>query len=71
MAEKNDKAGLGKIEPYLPVYARGGNKLLRYEERKFTCRAGKRGIERVAIFQDKNRAVQEMTAQVIWLDPLC
>ncbi|WP_146187203.1 hypothetical protein [Novimethylophilus kurashikiensis] len=57
-----------KIEPYLPVYARGANKLLRYEERPFVCRAGKRGIERVAIFLDKNKTVQVMTAQVIWLD---
>lgn len=70
MVGGNEKAGLGKIEPYLPVYARGSNKLLRYEDRPFTCRAGKRGIERVAIFQDKNKSEQEMTAQVIWLDPL-
>lgn len=57
-----------KVEPYLPVYARAPNRLLRYEERPFVCNAGYNGIERVAIFTDKNKKEQEMTAQVIWLD---
>jgi hypothetical protein len=55
---------------YIPIYARAPNKLLRYEERPFTCKAGKRGIERVAIFLDKNKKEQEMTAHIIWIDKL-
>lgn len=57
-----------KIEPYIPIYCRSPNKLVRYDERPFVCGAGYNGIERVAIFQDRNGKVQEMTAQVIWLD---
>jgi hypothetical protein len=57
-----------KIVPFYPIYARAPNKLLRYEERPFTCKPNKRGIERVAIFQDSKKNIQEMTAQVIWLE---
>lgn len=57
-----------KIVPHYPIYCKAPNKLLRYEERPFTCQAGHRGIERVAIFTDKNKNIQEMTAQVIWVD---
>ena len=57
-----------KIEPYIPIYARAPNKLLRYEERPFVCQAGHHGIDRVAIFKDRNGKEQEMTAQVIWRD---
>ena len=54
------------IIPFIPVYARAPNKLLRYEERPFICRAGHKGVERMAIFIDRNGKQQEMTAQVIW-----
>jgi hypothetical protein len=59
----NDKKFNERVTPYLPVYARPPNKLLRYEERPFWG-----GICRYAIFTDKNGKQQEMTAQVIWKD---
>lgn len=59
---------MSKIEPYIPVYAKAPNKLLRYEERPFVCQAGYHGIERVAIFIDRSNKQHEMTAQVIWRD---
>jgi hypothetical protein len=66
----DSKPQSNKIIPYIPVYARAPNKLVRYEERPFVCKAGNRGIERVAIFTDKNGKQQEMTAHIVWLDPL-
>lgn len=51
---------------YIPVYARAPNKLLRYEERPFRLPNGMSGIERMAIFVDRNNKQHEMTAQVIW-----
>jgi site-specific recombinase XerD len=57
-----------KIEPFIPIYARAPNKLIRYKERPFVCQAGNHGIERVAIFTDRSGKQQEMTAQVIWKD---
>ena len=57
-----------KVEPYIPIYAKAPNKLLRYEERPFVCQAGHHGIERVAIFVDRSNKQHEMTAQVIWKD---
>lgn len=62
MTEKSNQ----KTQVYLPVYARAPNKLLRYEERPFQLPNGLKGIERFAIFLDKNKNQQEMTAQVIW-----
>lgn len=63
MAEK-----IQKIEPFIPVYARAPNKLVRYELRPFVCRAGHKAMVRVAIFTDRNGKQQEMDAQVIWED---
>lgn len=55
---------------YIPVYCRPPNKLVRYEEIKFTCKAGYPGIERMAVFLDKNGKEQRTTAQIIWLKEL-
>lgn len=44
---------LRKIVPFIPVYARAPNKLTRYEERPFVCRAGHHGIERIGIISNK------------------
>lgn len=55
-----------KIVPFIPIYARAPNKLVRYEERSFVCHAGHKGIVRVAIFNDRSGKQQEMDAQVIW-----
>ena len=55
--------------PYLPIYHRSPNKILRYELRKFevvTCIKVLAGVERIAIFLDKNGKQQEMSAQVMW-----
>jgi hypothetical protein len=60
---------LKHIIPHIPIYHRKPNKFLRYEERPFTvygCIETLHGIERVAIFLDKNNNQQEMSAQVIW-----
>jgi len=60
-------------EVYISVWNRPPNKLVRYEERPFTLPANaygtiKSGIERFAIYKDKNGEKQEMQASVKWLD---
>jgi hypothetical protein len=62
---------LKHIIPHIPIYHSKPNKFLRYEERPFQCITCIRtidGIERVAIFLDKNGKQQEMTAQIIWIN---
>jgi len=54
------------MKPYIPVYCRPPNKLLRYESRRFSDGAGHAGRQRVAVFLDKKKRQCEMTAQVIW-----
>lgn len=53
-------------KPYLPVYVRSPNKLIKYEERFFNDKRGHSGIVNVAIFKDKNGNIQEMDAHVKW-----
>lgn len=55
------------VEPFFPIWKRPPNKLLRYEDRRFTCGAYE-GVKRVAIFQDRNGNEREEIAQVIWDD---
>lgn len=60
-------------EVYIPVWNRPPNKLVRYEERPFTLPANaygkiKSGIEKFAIFKDKNGKDQEMQAFIRWVD---
>lgn len=54
------------IKPYIPVYCRPPNKLIRYEMRPFDDGAGHTGMLRVAIFLDKKKHHREMVAQVRW-----
>lgn len=61
------KDDLSKVVPFYPIYARAPNKLVRYDERPFSIPStGQTGVERVAIFLDKNKKEQEMSAQVMW-----
>jgi len=55
-----------KVEPYVPVFNRGQNSLLRYEERPFDDGVGHTATLVVAIFLDKNKKQQEMVTQVKW-----
>ncbi len=57
------------MKPYIPIYKRPPNKFIKYEERPFNYGYGQVGIERVAIFLNKNRKECEMIAQIIWRDP--
>lgn len=56
------------IEPYLPVYCRPPNRLVRYEQRPFADRAGNRATLTIAVFQDKHGKEHEAVAQVRWAD---
>lgn len=55
-----------KIEPFIPVYSRGKNKLLRYEIRHFDDGVGHLADLTIAIYLDKNNEEQEMVARVKW-----
>jgi len=59
------------ISVYIPVWNRIPNRLIRYEDRKFTTRIGETGIETVAIFKDKRMNIQEMTAYIKWDEHSC
>lgn len=54
------------IKPHLPIYCTPPNKLLRYEVRPFVTDNGIHAHVRVAIFEDKNKKIHEMDAQVLW-----
>lgn len=60
-------ADRNKIEPYLPIWIRPPNKLVRYEDRRFVCGMYP-GTKRIAIFVDKKGVEREETAQIIWDD---
>lgn len=51
---------------YTPIYKRAPNKFIEYNERAFTDGAGNSGVEKVAIFHDKNGKKKEMTVFVKW-----
>ena len=57
---------MNKIEPFLPIYSRKPNKLLKYIEEDFDDGCNHLAIIRNAIFQDKNGKEQSCVAQVIW-----
>ena len=54
------------MKPHLPLYTRAPNTLLRYEDERFTDRSGNSGVDRVAVYLDRNGKEQRMTAQIIW-----
>ena len=54
------------MKPHLPIYTRLPNTLLRYEDERFTDRSGNSGVDRVAVYLDRNEKEQRMTAQIIW-----
>ena len=54
------------MKPYLPVYSRPPNVLIRYQDERFVDKAGNGGINRLAIYKDSKGKQQSMTAQIIW-----
>lgn len=54
------------IEPFIPVYCRSPNQLIRYEVRDFDDGYGHTAKIRYAIFKTKKGEIQEMVAQVMW-----
>ena len=56
------------MKPYIPFYHRSPNTFIRYEEREFTLECGKKGMERVAIYKDRNGKIKEEIAQVKWYE---
>lgn len=52
--------------PYIPIYHRPPNKFVRYEMQRFDDGAGNTGVERVAVYLDKNGTEKRESAQVIW-----
>lgn len=53
------------MEPYIPFFKRSPNKFIQYDDRPFDYGWGW-GIQRIAVFRDKNGKTQEAIAQVIW-----
>jgi len=51
---------------YKPIYCRKPNELIMYYYRAFDDGVGHKGIEKVALYFDKNKKEKEMTACIIW-----
>ncbi len=54
------------MKPYIPVYCRPPNKLLKYVTSNFDDGAGHTGQLTTAHFLDKNKKEAEMVAYVKW-----
>lgn len=55
-----------KIKPYIPLWNKEGNKLVRFEEREFDDGVGHIGILTVAVFKTKKGEIKEMDAWIKW-----
>lgn len=54
------------MSAYIPYYKRPPNKFIQYVERKFSVEPVLTGIERIAVYKDKNGVEKEETAPVMW-----
>lgn len=57
-----------KVVPYLPVWSRPPNKLVRYETYDYVDPVGYQAKVTKAIFKDKNGKEQEMDAFIKWIN---
>lgn len=62
----SENSDCGEIEPYIPIWKRGKNEFIRYEQRDFDDGCGHLAKITVALFLDKNKIQQEMVAHVKW-----
>lgn len=51
---------------YTPIYCRKPNGLIIYYFKHFDDGAGHTGIEKIALYYDKNKKEKEMTACIFW-----
>jgi hypothetical protein len=55
-----------KLEPFIPIWNRGKNSLIKYEVRHFDDGVGNTAQITYALFLDKNKEEQEMVAYIKW-----
>ena len=57
-----------KVVPYIPVWCKPPNQLIRYETYDYVDPVGNEAVVTKAIFKDKNGKQQEMDAFIKWIN---